>query len=317
MGLGQVPLAVGTDTGGSIRIPSAFCGITGFKPTVGVVPGDGCHPLCQSFDSIGPMGRCVEDCAVAFRIMAGSSIEAAGLPLEALSMASLHLLVPLPWSWDRLDPPVEASFRAALAAIREAGGRVEEVPLPSLDAEWMDAFATVFSVEGAFSNAALLADPEEVGSLEEVTRCRLQRGQSVTGVSFLSEQRKLRAGAAEVDGLTRGYDAMLMPTCPIIPPLLADLHNEERIAHYSGACPRLTRLVNGLGRCAASLPCHLPAQGGDKDVAPVGLMVVGEALADEHCLRVARSVEKVLKAAGLGAPSASSAALPRKVQAGK
>jgi len=300
VGRRQVPVAIGTDTGGSVRIPACFCGITGYKPTVGTVPNTGCHPLCDSLDSIGALAWGVDDCALIHRVMAGSEAHVAAATVEAPNAQQLRLLVPLPIAYEKLEEPVAAAFRGALDALRAAGVRIEEKEVP-LSSSFLDAVGKVFSAEGAVSNAALLADPEQVKSLDSLSRQRLERGNTILAPDYLQAKRTLQSMAIEVDRITSGFDAMITPTVPILPPEFRAIEaSEEDRVTATNRVPTFTRLINGLGRCAMTVPCH-PASA----TLPVGLHVACEANADERCFRVSKAVETVLRAAGLGPPPPS------------
>lgn len=304
VGLGQVPVAIGTDTAGSVRIPSAFCGVTGFKPSFGLLSSGGCHPVAgHSLDTIGPLATCVDDCAVVLRVMAGLLDSAP--PLQPPPASSLRLLVPVPLAWERLEGPVESAFRGALAALQEAGAAVRELPVPQLGAvhsylaELASAMKPIMLSEAAAANSQVLDDEARQGMLEPVTRGLLNSGRGFTAVQYLAAQNTRRRLRSVVDPCTRGFDAVLMPTVPIVPPRLEELKTDADIEKANLECMRLTRFANLLGRPAASLPCHAVAAS-EAETIPVGLMVMGEAGGDDTCLRVALAVQGVLHAAGLG-----------------
>lgn len=295
---GAVAAAIGTDTGGSIRIPAAWCGVVGFKPSPGVVPAQGCLPLAaESMDSIGPIASSVHDCALVFRVMAGTFHPS--VPLKIPPLSSLRFVVPEQHWGGALDEAVHKGFNAALSALEAAGARFDSVRLPSLK-DFCAVPPLVLGAEAAASNADILADPARLSYLDKVVRMRLEAGQKVTATEYLRGQAQRRALLVEMDRLTAWYDALLLPTVPIVPPRLSDLLRDEAHMDWAAAesC-RFTRLVNVLGRCAVSLPCHVEVGEGE-ELLPVGISVVGESGGDERCLSVAAAVEGVLHAARLG-----------------
>lgn len=298
---GQVPVALGSDTGGSVRIPAALCGITGFKPSFGLVPTSGCWPLApRSLDTIGPLAHCVDDCAEVFRVLAGCPGLDPTAPLSPPRVDALRLLVPLPVAWDALDAPVAAAFSASIAALRAAGAVVVEANVP-LQVSHLEALRVIISYEAATANADLLSDATMRAGLDGPTRGRLEFGEGVSAAQYSSAKMEQQEAVALVDMHTRGYDAMLMPTCPIVPPTVHDLQSDEALNRALVEVCRFTRFVNLLGRCAISLPCHLAAPNGAEQL-PVGLMLVGDVGKDEHCLGIAKAVETVLRSEGLGEP---------------
>jgi len=319
--LGLVPCAVGTDTAGSIRIPAAWCGVTGFKPTVGKVPGGGCQVLSQSFDSIGPLANCVEDCAILHRVMAGSAE-----PLDPLAPphpTSLRLLIPITGRGE-VETVVTRNFEGALDVLEAAGAKLERRMLPALAAA-IGPFQTVVNAEAAATHADLLADTKQAATLDSAVRERLEEGLKVSAVAYLHARAQLRKLCTVFDQATAGFDAVLIPTVPFLPPKLANIvSNYEARVEGMKRVARLTRAVNALDRCAVSLPCHPPPLGGAlpnaTDHLPVGLMVIGESGGDEACLAVAAAVESVLRGAGLGVwrpvarPQSTSRAPPATVE---
>lgn len=313
---GQVWAAIGTDTGGSIRIPSAWCGVTGFKPTWGQVPLDGCQALAESLDSAGPLANCVADCAVVHRVLAGSADPLAPLPHREAQ--ELRLLAPTECLQD-LDAEVAGAFEAAVAALRAAGARVERASVKLLPRVG-ELTGIVLAAEAASTHAKLLADSERASGLDGAVKRRLGGGMEVGAVEYLCGRKELKECQAAISRTTSRFDAMIMPTVPTLPAQLADVAaSVEAALAASKPCSRITRLANGLRRCAVSLPCHGPppavsgeaASGGEQGagastaagtatVLPVGLMVMGETDGDEVCLGVAATIEEVLRRAGLG-----------------
>lgn len=292
---GLVPVALGTDTGGSIRIPAAWCGVVGFKPSFGRVPLTGCQPLGEiSLDSIGPIGRCVEDCAIVFRVLAGIA-EPAHLSARP-QIANMRFAIPM-YCLENLDAEVDASFEAAVSAIEQAGATVQRLnTLDPLLKEIQKLMTLTFHAEAAASLQGYLGD-EHGKSLGPVVRSRIEEGSKTSAAEYLTAQKRRHKLRAEVDAVTKAYDAVLMPTVKCAPILLSEAQSsEEALQRVAQTVSLNTRLGNLLGRCAASLPCN-------RSDVPVGIMVMGEAGGDEHCLDVAMAIEAVLQTSGLGGNS--------------
>ena len=269
--VGFVPAAIGTDTGGSVRIPAAWCGVTGFKPTVGKVPTDGCQCLSESFDSIGPLANSVEDRALLFRVMAGD--QQAEIPLKPANTTSSRFLVPnLPF--ERVEDGVLAAFEAALAALQAAGASFVHAEVPELKLSWFPT-KKVICVEAAATLAAI----SDHGDTDKLVSARIQRGAETKAVEYSHAISELCSLRAAVDRATVGFDAMLMPPVAITLPTLEHvLSSPEAMLETARACSSLSHIANGLKRCALSVPCH--AEG----CLPVGLMVISETNGDKGVL---------------------------------
>eukprot|EP00930_Biecheleria_cincta_P097730 TRINITY_DN89418_c0_g1_i1.p1 TRINITY_DN89418_c0_g1~~TRINITY_DN89418_c0_g1_i1.p1 ORF type:complete len:490 (-),score=67.87 TRINITY_DN89418_c0_g1_i1:298-1767(-) len=292
---GLVPVALGTDTGGSIRIPAAWCGVVGFKPSFGRVPLRGCQPLGNvSLDTIGPIGRCVEDCAVVFRVLA--DIAEPSKPSECPQIAKMRFIIPA-YCLENLDTEVEGSFEAAVSAIEQAGATVHRLgTLDPILKELQDLMTVTFHTEAAASLQHFLKD-ERGKSLGFVVRSRIEQGSKTSAVEYLHAQQRRHLLCAEIDAMTKSYDGVLMPTVRCAPILLSEAQaSDEALQQAAHKCSLNTRLGNLLGRCAASLPCN-------RSDIPVGIMVMGEKGGDEYCLDVAMAIEAVLSACGLGVDS--------------
>eukprot|EP00927_Polykrikos_kofoidii_P058047 TRINITY_DN5233_c0_g1_i1.p1 TRINITY_DN5233_c0_g1~~TRINITY_DN5233_c0_g1_i1.p1 ORF type:complete len:573 (-),score=76.68 TRINITY_DN5233_c0_g1_i1:44-1723(-) len=294
---GLIPASVGTDNGGSVRLPAAWCGVTGFSPTSGKVPMEGCQALCENFDRIGPVGNCVDDCLILYRVMAGHPDPLSALPTP--EPKALRLMMPSLDDFGDLDSAVTAAFEAALSALRAAGASIDRVSLPFL-ARLQAPYHLAADAEAATTFASLLGDTARSSSLDNLVRVQLQRGAQTTATAYLQAHSELRRLRAAMDDVTAGYDAVVMPTVPITPPLLSTvLGNEELMASTASLCGRMCRIANALDRCAVTVPCHPPPVG-EETVLPVGFMVVGRNGGDEACLSIAAAVEAVLRAASLG-----------------
>ena len=281
---------LGTDTGGSCRIPAAFCGIVGYKPTARRVPIDGVLPLAPSLDSVGPLAPSVACCAVIDAILAG---EVPMVPADA-SLQGARLVLPTNIVLDGMDTTVGSAFDRALAAVSDAGAHIFRIHVPEFDE-----VATVnakggFAASEAFAwHRTLLA--EKGDGYDPRIRMRIERGERMTAVDYLELVAARRRLVASFDVRTRDYDALIMPTVPIVAPRIAELDDEREYNRINLHILRNTALGNFFDRCSISLPCHNPGE------APVGLMLVGETVGDTKLFRTAAAIEAVVRAAALAA----------------
>lgn len=282
---GMAVAGIGSDTGGSVRIPSALCGLTGFKPTARRVPMRGVLPLSKNLDSIGPLGRSVACCALLDAVMAG---EAPELPAPA-EMRGLRLLVPTTVALDDMDEAVASAFRRALSTLSAAGAQVREAPLPAF------ARLAMINAKGGFTAAEAWAWHRELieraaGSYDPRVVSRILRGKEMSAADLLDVIEARAAWIAEVEAVTAGVDALLMPTVPLVAPRIADLAaSDEAYFRANGLMLRNPTLINFLDGCALSIPCHAPGE------APVGLMVAAGAMSDRRILAIGRALEACLR----------------------
>ncbi|HEY4747675.1 MAG TPA: amidase family protein, partial [Steroidobacteraceae bacterium] len=282
---GMAMAALGTDTGGSCRIPAALCGMVGFKPTAARVPTAGTMPLSQTLDSIGPLAPTVACCAVIDAVLAG---QAPG-ELEAFPLDGLRLAVPQTLVLDGLDRDVSGAFAAALSALSGAGARIVDIPLRE--------FGELAQVnrKGGFVTAEAYAVHRPLIQVkgkdyDPFVLARIERGKEQDAADYIELQWVREEMIRRLNEITAPYDALLMPTVPIIAPTLRELAAADadaaRIAN--AMLLRNPSLVNFFDRCAISLPCH---KAGD---APVGLSLVGETGADRKLFSIAAAVEKLV-----------------------
>ena len=281
---GMTAVALGTDTGGSCRIPASLCGIVGYKPTSRRVPTDGVLPLSSSLDSVGPLANSVACCAIADAIMAGADPLAPALR----DLSVLNLAVPDTIVLDGLDPPTAAAFERALSRLADAGAHIHHVHLPALIRI------------GAATNRTSLAACEAYAwhrrhlaaagaQYDPRVRRRIEGGAGASAADYLDALATRRAICAEMDAATVGYDALIMPTVPIVAPPIAILEADDAAYDRANAIIlRNTALFNLLDRCAISIPCH---RAGDP---ATGLMLVGSTMGDAALLAVAATVEAAL-----------------------
>jgi aspartyl-tRNA(Asn)/glutamyl-tRNA(Gln) amidotransferase subunit A len=274
---------LGTDTGGSCRIPAALCGIVGFKPTAHRVPTQGAFPLSTSLDSVGPLAASVECCAVLDAVLAGEP--SVGLP--PCSLEGLRLAVPQTMVLDSVEPAVARAFDAALAALRNAGARVVEIPLRELgELQGINAKGGLSAAESYAIHRALIAKREK--EYDPRVLIRILRGKEQDAADYIDLVNARAEFNARVAAITAPYDALVLPTTPLVAPRIADLADDEAYRRVNMLMLRNPSIVNFLDRCSISIPCH---RAGD---APVGLMLVGERDADRRLLSIAAAVEKVV-----------------------
>ena len=283
---GMCVMALGTDTRGSIRIPAAFCGVTGFKPTARRVPRDGAFPLSYTLDSIGPLANSVACCAAYDAILAGEPDE----PLPERPAQGLNLLVPKSWMLEGLDREVEEGFRNSIERLKRAGANVTETPVPAFDRQ-----AEYFKGGGfAGAEAYAIHKPNEArwGQYDSRVAKRLALGSQLSAADYVGFGRLRAEFQREVESALQPFDAFLLPTTPCVAPSIAEVDaSDEAYLRWNMRLLRTVGLVNFLDGCAASLPCQ--AEG----AAPVGLMVCGKAMSDRHTLAVAAAVERALAGA--------------------
>ncbi|HEY2048061.1 MAG TPA: amidase [Caulobacteraceae bacterium] len=279
--LGQAAGAIGTDTAGSVRIPAAFCGLVGFKPTQRRVTREGAFPLSHSLDSIGPIANSTDCCRTLDAILSDRPPS----PAASERLDGLRLGVPRQYMMDSLDAPVAAAFDAALEALSSAGARIEPADFPELDN------IPTINAQGTLSNAEAFAIHRRLGLLESRdlydpnVLARVEVGGRMGAADYLdlleARARMIEASAARM----APYDALVAPTVPILPPLLEALNDPQEFARLNGLALRNTGVVNLIDGCAISLPV------GACD-APTGLMIMGPQLADARILAIAEAAER-------------------------
>jgi len=277
---GMVPAAIGSDTAGSIQMPAAFCGITGFKPTARRVPAEGTIPLSPSLDSIGPLAASVACCAIVDAVIA----EHGDATLDDLRLDRMVFAVPQTLVLDDLEPPVASAFDRALATLSAAGASIVEIPFAELSALPTLSFSVV---EGYAWHRELLSTRRE--TYDPIVAGRFANGATVSAADYIALCRTRRELIERCAHVTRGFDAVLMPTLPLVAPPLADFRDNEAL--WLATNRRMIRnpgIANFLDRCALSIPCHRP---GD---APVALSLMGEHGADRRLLAIGRAVEPLL-----------------------
>jgi aspartyl-tRNA(Asn)/glutamyl-tRNA(Gln) amidotransferase subunit A len=279
--------SIGTDTGGSIRIPSAACGLVGLKATWGSVPLQGVVPLAASLDHVGPLTRSVDDAAIVFDALRGYPHHTEQPLGHDLAPAALRIGVPRAYFFDVLDDEVRAAIEQAIARLREAGATLETVELPHAPLTAPVYLATVLAEAAAYHAATLERRPD---AYTPPVRMRLEMCRYVTGEDYLRAQAGRRVLRAEVEAALRGRHALLLPTLPIVAPPLGQATVRVGSADESvrTVTLRLTQLFNLTGHPAISVPCGTGATG-----LPVGAQFVGRLRQTRDLLRVAACCENV------------------------
>jgi aspartyl-tRNA(Asn)/glutamyl-tRNA(Gln) amidotransferase subunit A len=289
--------SIGTDTGGSIRVPSAFCGTVGLKPTFGRVSVFGTMPLSPSLDHVGPMGRSVADVALLLGLIAGRDPAdpiSSPKPMEDYRAAlkkplwKFHLGRPREYYWEKLDPEVRRAAEAAVHDMEKRGAVVKEVSLPHLK-ESLDAATDVSLAEALHVHEAAGYFPSRSADYGEEVRQRIEAGGKVAANRYLAGMDVRKRLLAEFDEAFRTVDAIVAPTLPVpAPPMGAEtvqVDGEEIGARAAivGHC----RPANFTGLPAISAPCGFTRAG-----LPVGLQLIGRAFGEALLLRIAYSYEQ-------------------------
>jgi len=290
VGEGIVPAALGSDTAGSCRIPAAFNGVVGVKPSHGRHSLTGIYPLSPTLDAPGPLAVDVDSCFILDRLMSGASAPADALPeLQSTQLRDARFLLPRAKVMDDLDDEVGSAFAIALERLAAAGAKIDEQPMSLLD-----------ECDELFVERPLV--PWEVWKHHrEMLRRHLDEydpfvGLRMSGGAEIGEdeqRRRLAERGRLVEKFGRqfarlGADALVYPTVACVPPPIAATEDDENARRINMRCLRNTATVNYFDGCAISLPCHPP--GG----APVGIMLSSVNGADDHLYRVAAAVETAL-----------------------
>jgi aspartyl-tRNA(Asn)/glutamyl-tRNA(Gln) amidotransferase subunit A len=276
---------LGTDTGGSCRVPAALCGVVGYKPTARRVPITGVLPLAPSLDSVGPLARSVACCALLDAVISGVELPQ---PLPHRGVAGLRFGLPRgTFLTEDQDPVVAAAFQRALSRLSAAGARIELFDIPEL-AELPAVNASGgFAASEAWAWHRGLVAAKSAGYDPRIL-ARIRRGERMSAADYIDLLGHRARIIAAVAKRTAPFDAVVTPTCPIIPPALAEVEAEAEYNRINLLLLRNTAVGNFLDRCSISLPIHRPGE------APVGLMLTGEAMADAALFATAQAVEAAL-----------------------
>ena len=281
---GMAAGAIGTDTGGSVRIPAALNGLVGFKPTARRVPLDGVLPLSFTLDSAGPIAATVADCALLDQVLAG---EPDAVPAPA-RLNGLRFAVPKTVFQDDLSPVVAGAFSAALGRLSAAGVKIIELPM----AEFAQAAAA--NPRGALSSAEAWSThrrwmKDGADSYDPRVLSRIRPGETMTAADYIEILQLRQRFVGTITAAASGYDAMLMPTTPETAPTIAETTSDDtNYYRLNGRMLRNPSMVNLFDGCALSIPCHDPGS------APVGLMIAGTQNTDRRILAIGLAVEGIV-----------------------
>lgn len=282
---GMATVGIGSDTGGSVRIPSGLCGLAGFKPTQRRVPISGACPLSPSLDSIGPLAPTIACAARVHQVLAGEAVR----PIARRPVAGLRFAVPQSLVLEDLDGATAHGFEAALSRLSKAGAIVTEVP-----------FRELLEIGEANAKGGLVAPECYEAHARHVLRApdlfdprvlvRIHRAAEQSAVDYITLLRRRAEIQAACNAVTAPFDAVLMPTTARVAAPIAELEaSDEVYAKVNNLMLRNCSVGNFLDRCSATVPVH------EAGSAPVGLMLVGETMADDHLLSVAAAVETVFR----------------------
>ena len=279
-----LPMCTGTDTAGSIRIPASFCGIAGLKPTYGCVSRHGVLPLAFSLDHVGPLGSCVEDCALAMNAMAGPQPD---FDLPALpTLTGVRVGVPTNFFFDRIDSEVASAVRKSISAMGQQGASIIELQVPDMEEAYVAARIVQLS-----ETASLYAHYTDEALFGKDVWPLIQQGKLIAGHEYVSAQRIRTIFRREFDALWKKVDVLATPTTPMAAPSLQDETVEigGRQQDTRAAATRLVRGINFIGEPALSLPCGATSAG-----LPIGLQLIGPPFTEPRLLQIAKTVEAFL-----------------------
>jgi aspartyl-tRNA(Asn)/glutamyl-tRNA(Gln) amidotransferase subunit A len=280
---GMAHVALGTDTGGSCRIPAAFVGLVGFKPTARRVPQEGMIPLSTSLDSVGVLGPSVACCAMVDAVLAGEPApDFAGSPVAGKRLAVVKNYV-----LEDMDASIAAAFQRTLTALSKAGAIVTEIVLPDLET------IPAMNSKGGFPAAEAFAWHREnlAGHAQEYdprVLVRIRRGEQQSAADYIDLLAARQGMIASVARQVSGFDALLFPTVPIVAPKLTDLETDQAFTKINLLALRNSTVINLLDGCAISVPMHRPGE------PPAGLTVAAMAGSDRSLFQCASAIERAM-----------------------
>ncbi|HEY9281809.1 MAG TPA: amidase, partial [Eoetvoesiella sp.] len=283
--LAMAHASLGTDTGGSCRIPAAFMGLTGFKPTATKVPSTGAIPLSPALDAIGPIARSVRCCAALDAVLADEPLHLSSAPV----VRGLRFVVPTTVALDTLDAEVAQAFERALGRLSKAGAYIQEAAFPEFDdIARLNAKGGFTAAESYAWHRGYIATSRDQYDPRVISR--IERGAHQTAADYLD----LIAGRAALISAAQlrmaHYDGLLMPSVAIIAPRMADLMDDSDYARLNLLALRNATIINMIDGCAVSIPVH------EQGEAPVGLMLCGTHGNDRKVLALGCALEDYLGA---------------------
>lgn len=267
-----VPWAIGTDTGGSVRIPSAMCGLTGLKTTVGRIPTDGILPLSETLDTVGPLARSAADAAILFDALCGNEVRLAD-PMLARGIKGLRLGRMADEERDGVEAAVLAAYDESLRQLADLGAEIVDVPLPYRFADFAAMTGNLIAMEG-YAHVGPIVDDASL-PMDEAVRARFKPAKTMTSTDYLHLLQKRDQMRAEMDAALAGVDALLTPTAPMVAAPVSDVDRPGLVPSH------FTRMVNVMERCALAVPNGFSPEG-----LPTSLHIVCDAGAEDMALRI-------------------------------
>jgi len=276
--------ALGTDTGGSCRIPAAYNGITGYKPTQRRVPLDGGVPLSFTLDSFGPLANSTQCCATLDAVLADEPLPT----IAPRSVKGMRLAVPMTVALDDLDDAVAKTFERALATLSRAGAQIEHIEMPEfLDVGVMNAKGGFAAAESYAWHRYLLTSKGSV--YDPRVAVRILRGEHISAADYIDLLNARRSLIARANARLTPYDALIMPTTANTPPRIADLADDKAFTTQNLRSLRNCTLINMIDGCAISLPAHREGE------VPVGLMLASSGGSDRRIFELAAGMEGAIR----------------------
>ena len=276
--------ALGTDTGGSCRIPAAYNGIVGYKPTQRRVPLDGGVPLSFTLDSFGPLANSVQCCATLDAVLADEQPPT----LTPRPIKGMRLAVPMTVALDDLDEAVAKTFERALETLSRAGALIEHIEVPEfLDVGVMNAKGGFAAAESYAWHRYLLTSKGDV--YDPRVAVRILRGEHISAADYIDLVNARRSLIARANARLAPYDALVMPTTANTPPRIADLADDKAFTVQNLRSLRNCTLINMIDGCAISLPAHREGE------VPVGLMLAGAGGSDRRIFELAAAMEGAIR----------------------
>jgi aspartyl-tRNA(Asn)/glutamyl-tRNA(Gln) amidotransferase subunit A len=276
--------ALGTDTGGSCRIPAAYNGIVGYKPTQRRVPLDGGVPLSTSLDSFGPLANSVACCAALDAVLAAEPLA----PIRPRAIKGLRLAVPTTIALDELDDAVAKTFDRALQTLSKAGALIEHIEVPEfLDVGLMNAKGGFAAAESFAWHRYLITSKGDI--YDPRVYVRIMRGEAITAADYIDLLNARRSLISRIATRLAPYDALVMPTTANTPPRIADLADDKAFATANLRSLRNCTLINMIDGCSISLPAHRQGE------VPVGFMLASTGGSDRRIFELAAAMEGVIR----------------------
>lgn len=298
--VGSAPAALGSDTAGSIRVPSAFCGITGLKPTYGRVSRAGVVSLAWSLDHIGPMTQSVRDAALLMNVLAGYDPEdpgSADVPVPDFTerlewdIRGMRIGVPVNCFFDRIDPEIHDAIKRALAVLEEMGAVVMEVRLPEAELAGPASLAVILAEASAYHATRLRTQPEAFGP---DVRLNMEQGTLLPAQQYLKLQRYRQRFLEATRTAMQMVDVLVAPSVPVLPPVIGEYPLGKEKVVVDGqeeflwdSLARTTGPFNLTGQPTLALPCGFSSSG-----LPIGMQIVGHAFQETTVLQVGAAYQR-------------------------